>query len=141
MENEQYQDGYDALRRMLDGHRSNAVAMALMEYELWPSMPAGSAAARVRANLNPESDQFFKFSEIVFLMWWTGRIDPVLYACEALGYERPKKKRALRDLEKARRELADVERRADRLRRDIQVKLGREGDPLPAPMRFLREED
>lgn len=86
-----YRDGYDALKRMLDGFDSVRVGRWLVDEGYWPQMPDDSAGARVRACLSPDKNRFFKFSEILFLAFRTGRPDALHYFCDYTGYERPER--------------------------------------------------
>lgn len=84
-----YRDGYDAMKRMLEDFDSVRVGRWLIEDGYWPQMPDDSAGARVRACLNPDKSRFFKFSEILYLAWRTGRADVLYYFCDYTGFHRP----------------------------------------------------
>lgn len=89
-----YRDGYEAMRTMCDNSVFNYadLAMHLVEEGYWPAeLSRESAAARFRACLNPDKDQYFKRSEMVALMRITGRVDPVYHECDELGLERPRR--------------------------------------------------
>lgn len=132
-----YTNGYDALKRMVDGVKSERVASALVESGLWHEGRLSSAAARVRANLNPESDQFFKFAEIVFLIWHFGQADPLMYLCDVCGYERPQRTQVLRNAEEARRRLEAAEAEAEAARRSYHALIQRGEVETLTPARFL----
>jgi len=136
-----YNNGYDAIRAMFDGYSSMDVAEFFIEGEYWPnSMTWGAAAARVRACWSPDSDEFWKLSELIAWSKHTGRTDVLDYWCDELGVDRPGERRKstsaemrrlmseLRDLEKHREAvLAAIEEQADRESReppDSVVQLG-----------------
>jgi len=90
---DQYQGGYDALRCMIDfsSYSMADLAMSLVDAGYWPgSLGYESATAKFRACMNPEKEAFFKSSEIQYLMFHTGRCDPLYYDCDRLGLERPR---------------------------------------------------
>lgn len=106
-----YADGYDALRAMLAEYSSETVAEWLIAEGYWPQGPVNSAAARVRACLDPEKNQFFKFSEIIFLSVRSGCPDALYYFCDQMCRQRPEatktsRERAIESL----REIQQLER-------------------------------
>lgn len=82
-------NGYAALKAMLEPYTSEQVARWLMDGGYWPRLTLASAAARVRACTNPDKHEFFKFSEILFLMAQTERYQPLEFAAEVLGRTTP----------------------------------------------------
>lgn len=112
-----YRDGYDALKRMLDGFDSITVGRWLMEEGYWPHGPEITAGARVRACCNPDKTEFFKFSEIIFLMVRTGQCHPLYFACDATNHQRPKMQQtAQAAADKLAAEIRERERELEELR-------------------------
>lgn len=119
-----FTNGYDALRQMLDGHSSETVALWLIEAGYWSeSLSIGGAAARVRSSLRPPpgGDEFFKFSEIIFLAWKTGRPYPLYYACDELGLSRPEPRNLSAELAELMEEVPKMESELAAKRRRLQV--------------------
>lgn len=127
-----FTNGYDALRQMLDGHSSETVALWLIEGGYWPeSLSIGGAAARVRACTSPHGDQFFKFSEIMFLIWKTGRPYPIHYACDELGLTRPEPRNLSAELAALMEEVPKMESELAAKRRRLQVLMDGQTGPNP----------
>jgi hypothetical protein len=141
-ENSSYRDGYDALRKNLDGYSSEVVAQWLMDDGYWPHGPAESGAARVRACLNPDKSEFFKFSEIIFLMNRSGRADALYYACDATQHERPGKKRSPHQIaEEELEEIQRLERELEQKKRNVNAFLlahAQAVHPSPRGIRRMR---
>lgn len=87
----QYLNGHDALRQMIGAARQSRqqIAAHLCTVGLWPPMKPTSCAARFDACLNPDKDQFFKWSDILEMMRFTQCFDPLYFMCDQLALERP----------------------------------------------------
>lgn len=87
-----YRSGADALAAMVDlsGLDRAGCARRLVDEGYWPaSLSDAAATARMRACLNPDKADFLKLAEVVALMRYTGRLDPLYFVCDELGVERP----------------------------------------------------
>ena len=88
-----YDNGAQAIQLMRErsGSRPKELGMFLVEHGYWPPPPVPCpAATRYRACENPNvQDQTFRFAELVALMGYTGRFDPLYYACDTIGLQRP----------------------------------------------------
>lgn len=115
-------DGYDALKQMVDGHSSEDVALWLIQAGYWPeTLSIGAAAARVRNCLNKNGDQFFKYAEVVFLQWKTGRPYPMFYECDELGFDRPHPRDTMRELLQLKQDVAELEAQLTAKRRRLEA--------------------
>lgn len=138
---EGFTSGYDAIRQMLDGYSSEQVAVWLIEAGYWPeSLSMGGAAARVRTCIRPDGDQFFKFAEIIYLAWRTGRPYPIYYACDELGLTRPEPRDMDSEMKALAEEVPALEAELDMKRRRLETLMqGRgPGDQRDANGRRLR---
>lgn len=85
-----YHDGYDALARMCEGHASDEIAYHLIHTDgVWQGKELQSGATRVRSCLSRTKDEFFKLAELLAIMRFTQRYDPLYFACDQLGLSRP----------------------------------------------------
>ena len=82
----QYLHEYDALRTMIDLSDKSFATCAL---HLWPKMKLDSAVARLRTCLSKSGDQRLTFGQIIELMNFTGRFDPLHFACDETLHTRP----------------------------------------------------
>lgn len=85
-----YADGYDALQAMCESHKSDQIAHYLIHTNgIWrgKSLPTGSS--RLRACLSAEKNEFLSLGEIIAIMQFTGRCDPLYFVCDLLGMTRP----------------------------------------------------
>jgi hypothetical protein len=91
MTRRQYLDGHDALLQMVGAARQSRqqIAAHLCTVGLWPPMKPTSRTARFDACLNPDKDQYFKWSDVLEMMRFTQRFDPLHYLCDQLALERP----------------------------------------------------
>lgn len=88
MVEQRYEHGYAAMKATFDGLSSKEIALAMIDSGLW-DMRLDSAAARVRNCMHPESDQFFKLSDLLFLMWHFQRFELLYHCCDVLHHSRP----------------------------------------------------
>ena len=85
-----YGDGYDALRMMCEGRKSQEIAHYLISEDgIWKGKTLETGAARVRACLNHDKNEFFKISEIIAISKYTKCFDAVLFMCDELGLSHP----------------------------------------------------
>lgn len=84
-----YDDEYDALQTMVGDSGKTIKACAL---HLWPDMKAESAYAKLKDCLNPKGSEQLKFSQVIALMKYCERYDPLLYACDETLHARPDRK-------------------------------------------------
>jgi len=55
---------------------------------LFPALKMDSAYARLKNCLNPDKDEKLSFAEVVFICKFTGRYDPIHFACDELSLHR-----------------------------------------------------
>ncbi len=55
---------------------------------LFPALKMDSAYARLKNCLNPDKDEKLSFAEVVFICKYTGRFDPIHFACDELSLHR-----------------------------------------------------
>lgn len=85
-----YVSGYAALKAMCEGFSSDQIAFHLIETNgMWQGKSLPTGAARVRACLSPEKNEYFSFGEILAIMQFTGHFDPIYYACDLYNMTRP----------------------------------------------------
>jgi hypothetical protein len=83
-----YDDEFHALRAAIeDGRGYKDTAM-----HLWPSMKPESAYAKLKAATNLHGDQRLKFGEIITVMRFNNRFDPLYYVCDETLHQRPVQK-------------------------------------------------
>lgn len=83
-----YDDEYHAIRAAVEDGRGYKETAA----HLWPSMKPESAYARLKACTHNSGDQRLRFGEIVALMRFNGRFDPLYYCCDETAHHRPNPK-------------------------------------------------
>jgi hypothetical protein len=80
-----YDDEYHPTRAAIeDGKGYQETAQ-----RLWPSMKPESAYARLKACTNSQGDQRLRFGEIIEVMRFNQRFDPLYYACDEALHHRP----------------------------------------------------
>lgn len=84
-----YEDEYDALQAMIGGSGKAVKECAL---HLWPDMKAESAYAKLKDCLNPKGSEQLKFGQVVELMRFCERYDPLMYQCDETLHARPDRK-------------------------------------------------
>lgn len=83
-----YDDEYHSIRTAIEegkGYKETAM-------HLWTSMKPESAYARLKACTNGHGDQRLRFGEIVEVMRFNQRFDPLYYACDETLHHRPSTK-------------------------------------------------
>ena len=80
-----YDDEFEAIRAAIEGGQGYKKTAN----HLWPSMKPDSAYARLKACVNPDGDQRLKFGEIIAVMSFNDRYDPLYYACDECHHDRP----------------------------------------------------
>lgn len=86
-----YRDTYDALAHLVPRSEHGRCALYLQQVGLWPpALSPESARARMSACLNPDKAEYLKPQEVLALMAFTRRYDPLLYMCDRLGLSRPR---------------------------------------------------
>lgn len=109
-----FKNGYDAINQMLDGFKPEDIAMWLIQEEYWPdTLTIDTAVARVNkcksANTVDGKKQFFKYAELVFLQWKTGRHYLCFYECDVLGRKRPEPRDVNRERLQLMQRVAELE--------------------------------
>jgi len=84
-----YEDEYDALQTMVGSSGKTVKQCAL---HLWPEMKAESAYAKFKDCLNANGSEQFKFGQVVELMRFCERYDPLMYQCDETLHARPDRK-------------------------------------------------
>jgi len=84
-----YEDEFDALQAMIGESGKGFKACAL---HLWPEMKAESAYAKLKDCVDPKGSEKLKFSQVLLLMKFCERYDPLLYACDETLHARPDRK-------------------------------------------------
>lgn len=82
---------------------------------LWPSKKPESAYARLKACLSGEKDERLTLGEIAALCKFCDRYDPLLYLCDELSHERPKRITLEDELTGLLRQYLDATRTAEKL--------------------------
>ena len=83
-----YDDEFHPLRAAIeDGKGYKETAMYL-----WPSMKPESAYAKLKACTNASGDQRLRFGEILAVMRFNERFDPLYFLCDETLHQRPAKK-------------------------------------------------
>ncbi len=59
---------------------------------LWPTMQLQTSYQRLIDALNPSKNQKISVYEVIYIMHFCDRYDPLLYICDECLYERPAKK-------------------------------------------------
>lgn len=87
---DRYLDGYDALKAMCEGYTGDQIAFFLIDTNgMWRTKTLPTGSSRVRACLSPEKNEYFSLGEIIAIMQFTGRFDPVYFICDVFGMTRP----------------------------------------------------
>ena len=81
-----YDDEHDALAQMI---ANGPYQLKEVAAHLWPGMKPDSAYAKMKACLNPQGDQQFKFHEIIAAMKFCGQFDPLYHLCDETLHARP----------------------------------------------------
>jgi len=85
-----YKDGYAALEAMCAGKSSQEISHHLISVDgIWHEKKLETGAARVRACMNKEKHEFFKFSELIAISKFTKCNDAIFFMCDELGLSRP----------------------------------------------------
>lgn len=84
-----YEDEFDALQAMVGASGKTVKQCAAF---LWPDMKPESAYAKFKDCMTPKGSEQFKFSQVVALMKFCERYDPLLYQCDETLHARPDRK-------------------------------------------------
>jgi len=84
-----YDDEYEALQLTVSASGRSFKEAA---QHLFPHMRSESAYARLKSCLNPDRDERLTFGQIIALMQFCGRFDPLMYACDETLHARPDRK-------------------------------------------------
>lgn len=84
-----YEDEYDALQTMLGASGKTVKQCAA---HLWPDMKPESAYAKLKDCLNAKGSEQLKFGQVVELMRFCERYDPLMYQCDETLHARPDRK-------------------------------------------------
>jgi hypothetical protein len=80
-----YDDEFHAIRAAIEegkGYKETAM-------RLWPAMKPESAYAKLKASTHVQGDQKLRFGEIVEVMRFNERFDPLYFACDETLHHRP----------------------------------------------------
>lgn len=80
-----YDDEFHAIRAAIEDGRGYKETAA----HLWPGMKIESAYARLKACTHLSGDQRLRFGEIVEVMRFNSRFDPLYFACDETMHHRP----------------------------------------------------
>lgn len=84
-----YEDEFDALQTMVGESGKGFKACAAY---LWPDLKPETGYAKLKDCLNPTGSERFKFSQVLALMKFCERYDPLLYLCDETLHARPDRK-------------------------------------------------
>lgn len=84
-----YEDEFDAISTIVGESGKGFKACAM---HLWPDMKPESAYAKLKACTDPNGAERLKFSQVVLLMKFCQRYDPLLYICDETLHARPDRK-------------------------------------------------
>lgn len=84
-----YADEYDALQRMIAASNRTLKECAA---HLYPHHKPETAYARLKTKLDPNGTEQFKFYEVVALMVFCERFDPLFYICDETLHHRPERR-------------------------------------------------
>jgi hypothetical protein len=83
-----YDDEFQAIRAAIeDGRGYKETAM-----RLWPAMKPESAYAKLKASTNAHGSERLKFGEILEVMRFNQRFDPLYFICDETLHHRPAQK-------------------------------------------------
>ena len=83
-----YDDEYHAIRAAIEDGRGYKETAA----HLWPSMKPESAYAKLKACTHVRGDERLKFGELLTVMRFNQRFDPLYHACDETLHHRPAQK-------------------------------------------------
>lgn len=81
-----YEDDRDALTAMI---AESGKTRKECDHHLWPNMKPDSAYAKLVACLDINGDEELRFSQVVALMRYCNKFDPLYYACDETLHGRP----------------------------------------------------
>lgn len=84
-----FEDEFDAYAEMIGKSGKTQKECA---HFLWPDMKQASAIAKLQQCLDRHGDERLKFGQVVALMTFCGRFDPLMYACDETLHARPERK-------------------------------------------------
>lgn len=84
-----YEDEFDALQTMVGQSGKTVKECAAF---LWPDMKPESAYAKFKDCMAQKGSEQFKFSQVVALMKFCERYDPLMYQCDETLHARPDRK-------------------------------------------------
>lgn len=84
-----YDDEFDAIQQAISGSGKTFKEVAA---HIFPDMKPDSAYARLKACCNPDGDQRLTFGQVIRLMNFCGRHDPLYHACDETLHARPDRK-------------------------------------------------
>ena len=84
-----YDDEYDAIATAIG---DSGKPFKLVAAHMFPDMKAESAYARLKDCCNPTGTQRLSFGQVLRLMAFCGRYDPLHYACDETLHARPDRK-------------------------------------------------
>ncbi len=84
-----YDDEHEALAMMIG---SSEKTFAECAHFLWPAMKPESAYAKLKRCVSVHGDEHLSFGQVVALMKFCGRYDPLYHACNMTLHARPDRK-------------------------------------------------
>lgn len=84
-----YDDEFDAIARAIG---ESGKPFKLVAAHLFPDMKPESAYARLKECCNPSGDQRLTFGQVLRLMAFCERYDPLMHACDETLHARPDRK-------------------------------------------------
>lgn len=84
-----YEDEFDALQTMVGESGKGFKACAAY---LWPDLKPETGYAKLKDCLNANGSEKLKFGQVLALMNFCERYDPLLYACDETLHARPDRK-------------------------------------------------
>ncbi len=84
-----YEDEFDAIASAIG---ESGKAFKEVAAFMFPDLKPDSAYARLKVCLNPEGDQKLTFGQVVRLMKFLERYDPLMHACDETWHARPDRK-------------------------------------------------
>lgn len=104
-----FDDEYAAIRAAIEhGHGYKKSAC-----HLWPAMKSESAYARLKACCNAHGDQRLRFGEILELMRFNNRFEPLYYLCEETEHRIPQRTTPEDEVARLQRQVVDATKTLD----------------------------
>lgn len=92
---------------------------------LWPAMPIATAYQRLIDAINPSKNQKLSMHEIIHIMHFCKRYDPLYYLADECLHDRPQKKSIEKEQEDAKEMLDNMYAKLMRAHQDLRVLIQR----------------